>query len=178
MPLSRLLFPICSASAAGATRSSPVQHDTLPRRNRSRPHVVAEPDRVLSRGQGDRLVDLFRRKLRARSVEHRIVIRAGSFHRQGSRLILAAAASTHLHRHGDVVELGGVTVTFSTPIPVFTTNLTQAETFGGSSAQRSCGPTQEKRGNEARMLLRLRARRTGYASARRRYYLHHPLPPT
>ena len=58
------------------------------------------------------------------------------------------------------------------------TNLTQAETFGGSSAQRSCGPTQEKRGNEARMLLRLRARGTGYASARRRYYLHHPLPPT
>lgn len=63
---------------------SPVQHHTLPRRDRSRPYVVAEPDRVLSRGQGDRLVDLFRRKLRARSVEHGVVIRAGHFHCQGS----------------------------------------------------------------------------------------------
>src|ERR1700692_3108231 len=47
---------------AGATWNSPVQHHTLPRRDRSRPYVVAEPDRVLSRGQGDRLVDLFKRK--------------------------------------------------------------------------------------------------------------------
>jgi formate hydrogenlyase transcriptional activator len=68
----------------GATWRSPVQHHTLPRRDRSRPYVVAEPDRVLSRGQGDRLVDLFRRKLRARSVEHGVVIRAGHFHCQGS----------------------------------------------------------------------------------------------
>src|SRR5690242_13302097 len=76
----------------------------LPRRDRGGPYVVAQSDRVGSRWQRDRLVNLFRRKLRARSVEHGIVIGAGGSNGQRSRLILAAMATLHLNRHGNVVE--------------------------------------------------------------------------
>jgi hypothetical protein len=87
---------------------SPVQHHSLPRRDRSRAGVIADLHGVFSRGQGDGLVDLFGRKLRAGSVEHSVVIRASSLHGQGSCLIIATATSLNLNRHGDVVELGSV----------------------------------------------------------------------
>src|SRR5438270_11187487 len=62
---------------------SPVQHHTLSRGDRCRAYVVAELDRVFSRGHGDRLVDLSRRKLGAGGIEHGVVIRTSGFQRQG-----------------------------------------------------------------------------------------------
>lgn len=66
------------------TRRSPVHHHCLSRRDGSRPCVVAKLDGVPSGRQGDGLIDLFGRKLRARTVEHSVVIRAGGLHGQGS----------------------------------------------------------------------------------------------
>jgi hypothetical protein len=66
------------------TRRSPVHHYCLSRRDGSRPCVVANLDGIPSRRQGDGLVDLFGRKLRARTVEHSVVIRAGGLHGQRS----------------------------------------------------------------------------------------------
>jgi hypothetical protein len=67
-----------------AAHRLPVQNDTLPRRDGSWPAVVAKSDRIFSRRHGNRLIDLFRHKLRARSVQHGVVIRACGSHREGS----------------------------------------------------------------------------------------------
>src|ERR1700756_6049821 len=94
--------------ATGLARLSPVPPYSPPSRDGSRPCIVSNLYDVLSRRKGDGLVNLFRRKLRARTVEHCVVVRAGRFHRQGSCLIIAAAARLNFHRDGDVVEPGAV----------------------------------------------------------------------